>query len=131
MLLLLNRNIYKWRTTSRVWCPEFHLQGGGVFIGVQGLVTDLIKSVTRQVLAGWPSHVAGQPPSPASTDFQLWISYYRLLESVPMKPTRERLQSGAGRPPPGPLVNCLCTVPPHVRCIPGVTLILVEFQFPL
>jgi hypothetical protein len=31
----------------------------------------LIKSVTRQVLVGWPSHVAGRPLSPASTDFKL------------------------------------------------------------
>jgi hypothetical protein len=40
----------------------------GVFIGVQG-VTDLIKSVTRQVVAGRPSHVASQPCGLTSTDF--------------------------------------------------------------
>jgi hypothetical protein len=34
--------------------------GRGVFIGVPGAVTDLIKSVIRQVLADRPSHVAGQ-----------------------------------------------------------------------
>jgi hypothetical protein len=28
----------------------------------------------------------------------------------------------------GPLVSGLCTLPPHVRYTPGVTLILVEFQ---
>jgi hypothetical protein len=33
----------------------------GVFIGVQGGVIDLVKLVTRQVMAGWPSHVAGRP----------------------------------------------------------------------
>jgi hypothetical protein len=65
-LLLLNRNLYKWRTTSRVWYLEFH--------------------------------VVGRPPSLASTDFQLRIPCYRLLESVPVKPTREMLQCGAGRP---------------------------------
>jgi hypothetical protein len=27
-LLLLNRNLYAWRTTSRVWDLEFHRQGG-------------------------------------------------------------------------------------------------------
>jgi hypothetical protein len=32
--------------------------GRGVFIGVQGGVTDLVKLVTRQVVAGQPSHVA-------------------------------------------------------------------------
>jgi hypothetical protein len=67
----------------------------GVFIGVQGGVTDFIKSVTRQVLAG-------RLPSPVSTDFKLRIPCYRLLESVPVKQTHERLQSGAGQPPPGP-----------------------------
>jgi hypothetical protein len=78
-----------------VWYLKFHRQG--VFIGVQGGVTDLIKLVTRQVLVGRPSHVAGQPPSPASTDFKLQIPCYHLLESVLMKQTHERLQSGAGR----------------------------------
>jgi hypothetical protein len=83
-----------------------------VFIGVQGGVTDLVKSVTHQVVASRPSHMAGQPRGPASTDFRLWIPYYHLLESVTMKPTHERLQSGAdrpwgltGRPPPGPTVQ--------------------------
>jgi hypothetical protein len=49
------------------------------------------------------------PPSPASTDFKLWIPCYRLLESVPVNQTHKRLQSGAdwlgslaGQPPPGP-----------------------------
>jgi hypothetical protein len=81
----------------------------GVFIGVQGGVSNLIKSVTCQVLADWPSHMAGPPPSPASTDFKLRISCYRLLESMPVKQTHERLQSGTGQPeslagwpPPGP-----------------------------
>jgi hypothetical protein len=62
---------------------------------VRGGVTDLIKSVTHLVLAGWPL-------SPASTDFKLWIPCYCLLESVPVKQIHERLQSGASRPPPGP-----------------------------
>jgi hypothetical protein len=58
--------------------------GRGVFIGVQGGVTDLVKSVTRQV-------VAGRPWSLASTDLQLGIPLYRLLESVTAKSTHERL----------------------------------------
>jgi hypothetical protein len=41
----------------------------GVFIGVQGGVTDLVKSVTGQVMAGRPSHVARRPCVSASTDF--------------------------------------------------------------
>jgi hypothetical protein len=40
-----------------------------VFIGVQGNVTDLVKSVTLHVVAGWPSHVASQLCGLASTDF--------------------------------------------------------------
>jgi hypothetical protein len=58
-----------------------------VFIGVQGGVTDLVKSVTRQVVAGRPSHMADQPWSLASTDLQLGITLYLLLESVIAKPT--------------------------------------------
>jgi hypothetical protein len=46
--------------------------------------------------------MAGQPRDMASTDFRLWIIYYRLLESVTVKLTHERLQSGAGQTPPGP-----------------------------
>jgi hypothetical protein len=67
--------------------------GRGVFIGVQGVVTDLVKSVTCQL-------VAGSPWSSASTNLQLGIPLYRLLESVTTKPTHKRLQVGAGRPPP-------------------------------
>jgi hypothetical protein len=99
-LLLLNQNLYKWRTTSRVWYLKYHRHG--VFIRVQGGVTNLIKLVTCQVLASRPSHGAGLPPSPASTKFQHWIPYHCLQESVAVKPTHERLQSGAGRPRPAP-----------------------------
>jgi hypothetical protein len=63
----------------------------GVFIGVQGGVTDLIKSVTHQVVVGQPSHVSGRAQGPVSTDFRLRIPYYRLLESVTMNLTREWL----------------------------------------
>jgi hypothetical protein len=78
-------------------------------MGVQGCVTDFVKSITHQVVAGWPRHVAGRPWSSASTNLQLGILLYCLLESVTMKPTRERQQGGVGRPgvlagqpPPGP-----------------------------
>jgi hypothetical protein len=73
-----------------------------VFIGVQGGVTDLVKLVTHQVVADRLSHVTGRLRSSASTDLQSGIPLYRLLESVTVKPTSERLQGGAGRPPPGP-----------------------------
>jgi hypothetical protein len=80
-----------------------------VFTGVQGGVTDLVKSVTCQVVPGRPSYVTGRPWSSASTDLEIGIPLYHLLESVTAKPTHERLQGGAGRPwglidqpPPGP-----------------------------
>jgi hypothetical protein len=109
-------------------CVALISTGREVFIEVQGGVTDLVKSITRQM-------VAGQPWSSTFTDLQLGIPLYCLLENVIMKPTHERLQGGAGRPgglagrpPLGPLVNGLCRFPPRVRYTPGVTLILVEFQ---
>jgi hypothetical protein len=100
VLLLLNRNLYKWTTISIVWCVEFYRHG--VFIGVPKAVTDLIKSVIRQVLAGRPSHVAGRPSSAASIDFKPRVPFHRLLEKITAKETHWRLQSGAGRPPTGP-----------------------------
>jgi hypothetical protein len=79
-------------------CVALISTGRVVFIGVQGVITDLVKSVTRQVVAGQPSLVVGRPWSLASTDLQLGIPLYRLLESVTAKLTHERLQGGAGRP---------------------------------
>jgi hypothetical protein len=88
---------------------EFHRPGGGVFIGVLGAITDLIKSVTCQVLAGQPSHVVSQPWSTTSTDSKPQVPFYHLLESVTTKEAHGRLQSGvdrtgslAGHPPTGP-----------------------------
>jgi hypothetical protein len=63
-------------------------------------------SLMCQVLAGQPSHVAKGLSSLASTDFQLQVPCYRLLESVPVMATRERLQSGVGWP------RCLVGWPP-------------------
>jgi hypothetical protein len=65
---------------------------------VQGGVTNLVNLVTHKVVAGGPSHMGDRPWSLASTDLQLRIPLYRLLESVTEKPTCERLQGGAGRP---------------------------------
>jgi hypothetical protein len=48
-------------------CSNFHRYS--VFIGVQGGVTDLVKSVTRQAVAGRPSHVVDRPCGSASTNF--------------------------------------------------------------
>jgi hypothetical protein len=116
-LLLLNWNLYKWRTTSIVWCFEFHRQG--VFIGVLGAVTDFIKLIIHHV-------VAGRPSSAASTDSRPRVPFHRLLERVTTKETHGRPQCGAGQlgsltgwPPTGPHISGLCTWPPCVRCIPG------------
>jgi hypothetical protein len=88
---------------------KFLIKSGCYIIGVQGGFTDLVKSVTHEVVSRRPSHVAGRPRGPASTNFWLRIPCYRLLDSVTGKPTRERPQSGAGwprgltnRPPPRP-----------------------------
>jgi hypothetical protein len=108
VLLLLNRNLYKWRTTSIVWCIEFHRQG--VFIGVLGAVADLTKLVICQVLADRPSHVVVRPSIVASTDSRPRVPFHRLFESVTTKETRGRLQSGAGRPPTRPT----CQWPLHM-----------------
>jgi hypothetical protein len=43
--------------------------GRWVFIGPQGRVTDLVKSVTHQVVVGRPSHMVDRPCGLASTDF--------------------------------------------------------------
>jgi hypothetical protein len=51
----------------------------GVFIGVQGGVTDLVKSVTHHVLARHPSHVADRPCGLASTDFLHWLGLSLLV----------------------------------------------------
>jgi hypothetical protein len=51
----------------------------------------LVKPLTQQVVADRPSHVAEWPRGLALTDFQLWIPCYRVLESVIMKLTYERL----------------------------------------
>jgi hypothetical protein len=91
----------------------------------------LVKSVTRQVVADRPSHMADQPWSSASINLQLEISLYRLLESVTAKPTRERLQGETDRPPPRPTSQRHLYTTSSCQVYPRVTLILVEFQISL
>jgi hypothetical protein len=83
--------------------------GRGVFIGVRGAVTDLIKSVIHRVLDDWTSHVADRLSSVASTNSRPRVPFHRLLENVTTKETQGRLQSLAdqpgslaSRPPTGP-----------------------------
>jgi hypothetical protein len=90
-LLLLNWNLYKWRTTSRVWCVDFDHEGGGVFIGVNGTSTDLEDSVWRLV-------VAGRSGGAASTDSAFSSSCRRMATEA-----RAKLpQTLVGRLAPGP-----------------------------
>jgi hypothetical protein len=96
-----------WRTTSIVWCIEFHWQG--VFIRVPGVVTDLIKSVIHHVLVGRPSQVVDRPSSAASINSRPLVPFHYLLESITAKETLGSLQSGAGRP--GSLAGRLPTRP--------------------
>jgi hypothetical protein len=99
-LLLLNWNLYKWRTTRRVWCVNSISRG--VFIGVPGAISDLIKSVIRQVLGGRPSDMDGRPWVTASTVSKLWVPFHRHLGNVTAEETHGRLQCGANRPPTWP-----------------------------
>jgi hypothetical protein len=54
---------------SKMWCVYSDFHQRGVFIGPWGRSIDLAEAVTRQVVADWPSHVAGQPGEMASTVF--------------------------------------------------------------
>jgi hypothetical protein len=134
--LLLNWNLYKWRTTSRVWCVNSI--GRGVFIGVPRAITNSIKSVIHQVLASRPSHVVGQPWVAASMTPGIKFhstAYWRA--SPPRKHMggcKVGLASQGVWPadhPLGPHVSGLRTQPSRIRCIPGWTLILVEFHISL
>jgi hypothetical protein len=113
-------------------CVDLISTDRGVFIGVQGGVTDLVKSVTCHVVA------ASRPRGSTSTDLQLGIPLYRLMESVTRSQPARGCKVGPADQgvwstghPLDPLDSGLCTLPPHVRYNPRVTLILVEFQISL
>jgi hypothetical protein len=66
LLLLLNQNLYKWRTIRKVWCVWI-LSWGSLYRG-RGESTDSIKSVWRWCTAGRPStwpvgHPSQFPPT--------------------------------------------------------------------
>jgi hypothetical protein len=100
--------------------------GRDVFIGVQGGVTDLIKSVTRQVVAGRLSHMAARPCGLASTDFLQHLGLPLLVETHVHEAVcqtdikHSRPARGFGRPAtPGPTsqrplyTTSLCQVHPR------------------
>jgi hypothetical protein len=63
---------------SKVWCVlTFTMRW--VFIGVNGTSTDLGRSVWRQVVADWPSHVAGRSGGVAATDFLHRLGLFLLV----------------------------------------------------
>jgi hypothetical protein len=98
----------------------------GVFIGVQGGVTNLVKLKTHQVVADWPSH--GVQPRPT---FSLGFPSTASWRVSPQSQHARGCKVGLAGHPLGPLVSGPCTLPPHVRYTPGVTLLLVEFQISL
>jgi hypothetical protein len=132
--LLLNWNLYKSRTTSRVWCVN-SICRGGVVIGVPRVITNLINSVIHQVLADRPSHIAGRPWDVASTNYRPRDPFHRLLESITAKKIHERLQCGAdwpgclaGSPPTGPTHQWPLHLASSCQGHSWVTLILVGFH---
>jgi hypothetical protein len=70
-LLLLNWNLYKWRTTSRVWCVDFHHEGG-IYRGEWDLhrlgEVSLVPGGGRRGQATWPVSRVERPPLTFSTD---------------------------------------------------------------
>jgi hypothetical protein len=91
------------------WLLELQIRLLLLHIQSSCLLLTVLRLKTRHVVADRPSYVVRRPRCPASTDFLLRIPCYRLLESVIVKPTHERLQSGvewpgglAGWPPPRP-----------------------------
>jgi hypothetical protein len=112
-----------------VWCVEFHRQG--VFIGVPGSVTNLIKLAIHLVLTGRLSLVAGRPSSVASTDSRPQVPFHHLVKSVTAKETHGRLQSGAGRPPTAHTLVAFAHGLLVSGVFWGVTLILLEFLISL
>jgi hypothetical protein len=98
----------------------------GVFIGVNGISTDLERSVWHQVMAGRPSHMAGRmerPPQTFSTD----SSFSSSCRRVTTKARAELPQTLPGRPlcplslGSGPLGS-------RVKYTPVVMMILIFYQ---
>jgi hypothetical protein len=102
VLLLLNQNLYKWRTQNECGVSTFTMRG--VFIVVNGVSTDLERSVWCQVVAGQPSHLAGRPGGAASTDSGLSSSSRMATKAwaEPLQTQAGRPRCSAGRSTPGP-----------------------------
>jgi hypothetical protein len=72
---------------SEMWCVLISTKRG-VFIGVQGGVTDLVKSITHQVVASRPSHIADRPCGPTfSTTLAFPFSCRHVCTKPRAKPT--------------------------------------------
>jgi hypothetical protein len=86
-----------------VCCLDFHCRG--VFIAVNGTSTNLERSVSRQVVAGWPSHAAGWQGGAASTDSGFSYSCRCAAMNAQAEPPQTlagRSRSWAGRLAPRP-----------------------------
>jgi hypothetical protein len=85
---------------SKMWCVcvcvDFHHEGG-VLIGVNGISTDLERSVWSQLVAGQPSHVVDRPGGAASID----SGFSSSCRHVATKFRVELPKTLLGRPAPG------------------------------
>jgi hypothetical protein len=97
-LLLLNRNLYKWRTTKRVWCVDFHCEGG-----IHRYEWDLHRLGEVGLVPG-----GGRPGGVASTDSGFSFS----CRHVSTKAQAELSQILADWPAPGPTWS-MCQIHPH------------------
>jgi hypothetical protein len=126
MLLLLNQNNYKCRTTKWVWCVDFHREG--VFIVVNGTSTDLERSVWHQVMAGQPSH--GRL---ARWNGLHWLSLPTRASPPRVDVWQLRLRPNRLKPEPAgrPLGPLGLGSGPHVKYTPVVMMILTfgQLQF--
>jgi hypothetical protein len=75
---------------------------GGVFIGPWGSSTNLVEAVSRHVVAGQPSHVAGWPGGTTSTAFIHRIGLPLLMYTC-VHLAAGRTNVKLGRPAPRPI----------------------------
>jgi hypothetical protein len=95
VLLLLNQNLYKWRTTSRVWYLDFH-HDGGIYRGDW----DLHRLGEDSFVSG-----GGRPGGAASTESGFsssCICVATKAQAGPPQTLARRPRSWAGQPAPLP-----------------------------
>jgi hypothetical protein len=123
-LLLLNRNLYKFRTTSRVWYLDFHHEGGGIYRGEWDL--HHLREVGMVPGGGMPTGWSGlhrlsplTRASPPHVD-----AWQPRLGSNRLKPWSADQGVGPVGRPLCPLGLGSCPLGPHVKYTPVVMMIL-------